>query len=217
MDSMIETIFFACFAFGTLFTLLSGVLSALGGGHHHVHDVNGHHLHVHDLQHAHEIDGLSEGSFEKVLAHVNLYSINGFLTWFGATGYILTNIWGAPLGVASAVATLVGCLGGVIVAFFLARLRAGERVLHAADYQIVGTLARVTVSIPDQGVGEIVFEKAGTRRSEAARSLGQQAIPRGSEVMVTQYARGVAYVRLWSEVLAERFPDATEVARATDG
>jgi hypothetical protein len=221
VDSTIETIFLGCFAFGALFTLLSGALSAIGGVHHHGHgvyghDLHGHTIHAHDIHGVHEGSGVLDGALEDVLAHVNLYSINGFLTWFGATGYILTHISGWPLGIASGAATLVGCVGGIIVAFYLARLRAGERVLHAEDYEIIGTLARVTVTITDGGVGEIVFEKAGTRRSEAARSWNSAELARGSEVMVTGYVRGIALVKLWSEVLAERFPEIQEMAGAVD-
>jgi hypothetical protein len=59
----------------------------------------------------------------------------------------------------------------------------------------------VTVRVPDHGTGEVVFSKAGLRRSEAARGLDGAAIPRGTEVVITQYADGFATVQPWSEYL----------------
>jgi hypothetical protein len=90
------------------------------------------------------------------------------------------------------------------VARFLALLRAGERVMDPGDYRLVGTVARVTIGIPGDGVGEIVFIKAGTRRSEAARGLHGAAVPRDTEVVVTGYERGVATVQPWDDLYAGR-------------
>jgi hypothetical protein len=62
----------------------------------------------------------------------------------------------------------------------------------------------VTVRIPAGGTGEVVFSKAGARRSEAARALGGVAIPRGSEVVITDYTDGFATVQPWAEFLVAR-------------
>jgi hypothetical protein len=40
----------------------------------------------------------------------------------------------------------------------------------------------------------------GTRRVCGARSEDAGAIAKGSEVVVTRYEKGIAYVRLWSEM-----------------
>jgi hypothetical protein len=71
------------------------------------------------------------------------------------------------------------------------------------DYRLEGTLGQVTVGIPAGGTGEIVFEKAGSRRGEAARALNGAAIPRGTEVVITSYARGFATVQPWGEFIGE--------------
>ena len=55
-------------------------------------------------------------------------------------------------------------------------------------------LARVTVSIPAEGVGEIVFSRDGSIHSEAARSLNLDAIARETEVVIMQYEEGIAIV-----------------------
>ena len=43
----------------------------------------------------------------------------------------------------------------------------------------------------------------GTRRVCGARSDTGGAIARGTEVVVTRYEKGIAYVRLWSEMAGE--------------
>jgi len=89
----------------------------------------------------------------------------------------------------------------VVVSLFLRMVLAGERTMDPATYRLEGTIARVTVGIPEGGTGEIVFTKAGARRSEAARSLSGRAVPRGTEVVVVEYERGVATVQPWSEFI----------------
>jgi hypothetical protein len=61
----------------------------------------------------------------------------------------------------------------------------------------------VTVGIREGGTGEIVYSQAGTRRSAGARSEEGAAIARGSEVVVTKYERGIAYVRPWEELAGD--------------
>ena len=48
-----------------------------------------------------------------------------------------------------------------------------------------------------------MFTKAGTRRSEGARSRTGQPIARGTEVVILEYARGIAFVQPWDELMAE--------------
>jgi hypothetical protein len=39
-----------------------------------------------------------------------------------------------------------------------------------------------------------------TRRTCGARSEDESAIAKGTEIVVTRYDKGIAYVRLWSEM-----------------
>jgi hypothetical protein len=81
----------------------------------------------------------------------------------------------------------------------------GEVEMDPEDYRLEGTVGEVSVGIPAGGTGEILFQKAGLRRSEAARARGRsQPIPRGTEVVITSYADGFATVQPWVEFLAER-------------
>jgi hypothetical protein len=68
---------------------------------------------------------------------------------------------------------------------------------------MVGVLGRVSVSIREQGTGEIIYSQAGTRRTCGARGEEGKAIAKGTEVVVTRYEKGIAYVRLWTEMSGE--------------
>jgi membrane protein implicated in regulation of membrane protease activity len=185
-----ETIFLACFAFGLLFLLASLVLGFVGSGH------LGH-------THAPHAHGAHGGSHDTTPL-LNASSVVGGLTWFGATGYVLTRLgdWALPAALLGALA--VGALGWYLVARFLGLVLKGEVEMNADDYRLEGTVGRVSVPIPEGGTGEILFDMAGARRSEAARGLGGAPVPRGTEVVITSYADGFAIVQPWSEFLAER-------------
>lgn len=207
-----ETVFLACFLFGALFSVVSLVLGA-GGAELHLPWMDGPaHAgagHVaaggHDAGIGHHGAAQHGGSADTDhfgLPLLNASSLLAFLTWFGAAGYVLLRFAGWALLPAILVAVAVGAVGAVIVAFFIRLLLSGEREMRPRDYRMEGTIGRVTVSIPAAGTGEVVFSKGGSRRSEAARSLDGRPVPRGTEVVIIDYARGVAAVQPWEEFVA---------------
>jgi membrane protein implicated in regulation of membrane protease activity len=146
----------------------------------------------------------SEASRLDTLPWLNASSAVGALTWFGAAGYLMLRLgdWALPAVIIGAL--LAAGVGWYLVARFLGLVLAGEREMDPDDYRLEGTVGHVTVSIPAGGTGEVVFDKAGARRSEAARAQDGKAIPRGSEVVITTYADGFATVQPWGEFLAAR-------------
>jgi hypothetical protein len=78
-----------------------------------------------------------------------------------------------------------------------------EENLDPADFDMVGVLGKLCVSIREGGTGELIYSQAGTRRVCGARSEAGAAIAQGTEVIVTRYEKGIAYVRLWSEMSGE--------------
>jgi membrane protein implicated in regulation of membrane protease activity len=211
-----ETFFLACFGFGVLFTLASLVLGSAGGhlghfghaGHaphaahagHAPHAAHAGHAHVgHDPQSVH-----AGSDARSPLPLLNASSVVGALTWFGAAGYLLTRLgdWALPFVILVALAA--GAVGWYLIARFLGLILKGEVEMNPDDYRLEGTVGQLTVSIPAGGTGEVVFEKAGVRRSEAARAVSNGSIPRGSEVVITAYADGFATVQPWGEFLSER-------------
>lgn len=210
-----ETIFLACFIFGALFTIASLALGFAGHGAAHIgHGAHaaghaghgathlGHGAH-HGAQAGHAAHG--EGSrLNTSLPWLNASSLVGGVTWFGAAGYLIVRLgdWALPAVIIGAL--IAAGVGWYLVARFLGLVLSGEREMDPDDYRLEGTVGQVTIGIPAGGTGEVVFAKAGARRSEAARAAGGGPIPRGSEVVITTYADGFATVQQWGEFLAAR-------------
>jgi len=173
----LSDIYLFCFLVGFGLTVVAAV-----SGTHHVH-LHGTHVHR----------GSSSGSV------FNFGNIAAFLTWFGGVGYLLTRFSGVWLWVVFLLAIVGGILGGAIIFWISMKLMSRERALDAADYEMVGVLGSLTSGIRAGGVGEMSFSQEGSRRSAPARSDDGGAIPKGTEVLVTRYEKGTAYVRRWEE------------------
>ena len=95
-----------------------------------------------------------------------------------------------------------GVAGGAIVFLFLTKvLLPHERELTEEETAVVGVVGRVSAPIRAGGIGEVVYEQLGARRSTPARSEDGTPIEKDEEVFVARYEKGVAYVRRWEEVL----------------
>jgi hypothetical protein len=131
-------------------------------------------------------------------------SVAAFLAWFGGTGYLLARFSALWVGVALSLSVISGLIGGAIIFFFLSKvLISDEECLDPADFEMVGVLGKLSVPIREGGTGELIYSQMGTRRVCGARSEDGSAVARGTEVVVTRYERGIAYVRLWSEMSGE--------------
>jgi hypothetical protein len=172
----------------------------------------GHGAHV-----AHGGTAAGHGSGMKGSAHVSPFdfsTITAFLAWFGGTGYLLTRYSGLWTVLALGVAILGGLAGAAIVFWFLVKvLLAHETILDPSDFDMIGVLARVNSRIRPGGTGEIVFSQAGVRRPSGARSEDGLAIPKGQEVVVTRYEKGIAYVRRWDDVTKDEISGTTEATQ----
>ena len=162
------------------------------------------HLHLHHGVHvgAHSALG-GRGS----LSFFNFGTIAAFLAWFGGTGYLLEHFYGVWFVAALGVSIVSGIGAASLVFWFLARvLMSREAELNPADYDRVGVLGKLSIPIRAGGTGELIYSQEGTRRVTGARSEDGVAIPKGSEVMVTRYERGIAYVRKWEDAMDELEP-----------
>jgi hypothetical protein len=167
---------------------------ALLAGSVHMPHLDMHHLH---LSNAHVHTHAGHGAD---LPWFNFGTIAAFLAWFGGTGYILDRYYSVWIVITLGVATLSGIGGAAIVFWFLVKvLMSREAALDAADYDMVGVLGRLSIAIRNGGTGELIYSQEGTRRVTGARSDEGIAIPKGVEVMVTRYEKGIAYVRPWED------------------
>ena len=131
-------------------------------------------------------------------------SLAAFLAWFGGTGYLLTRFSSVWVGLGLVLSVISGLVGGGLIFLFLSRvLISDDENMDPADYEMAGVLGRLCVSIRGGGTGELLYSQMGTRRVCGARSDDGSAIAKGAEVVVTRYEKGIAYVRLWSEMSGE--------------
>jgi membrane protein implicated in regulation of membrane protease activity len=134
----------------------------------------------------------------------NFVTLAAFLAWFGGTGYLLTRFSSVWFLLGLGIALIGGLVGGGIVFLFIRKvLTSEEENMDPADYDMIGVLGRTSMPIREGGTGEIIYSQAGTRRTCGARAENGTAIPKGTEVVVTRYERGIAYVRLWAEIAGE--------------
>ncbi len=204
--------YLVCFVVGFFLSLL---MFLAGGMHLHIPHFHGHALPVHIHAAGHAPAGAHGGHGTQV-SPFNLISLTAFLAWFGGTGYLLTRhstIWfWAALGIS----LLSGTGGAAIIYLFLTRiLSSPDEVLDPADFEMVGVLGRLSMPIREGGTGELIYSQAGTRRVCGARAEGGCSILKGTEVVVTRYERGLAYVRPWSEMAGEE-DDTSEATVAGD-
>jgi membrane protein implicated in regulation of membrane protease activity len=188
-----------CFAVGFAFSSFSFLL---GGAHWHLpHGIG----HVHAGPHVHI--GHAAGHVAPGPAHVSFFnpaSLAAFLAWFGGTGYLLTRFSGVWFVLGLIIALASGLVGASVVFLFFKKVLISEdENLDPADFDMVGVLGRLSMPIREQGTGELIYSQAGTRRTCGARAESGSAISKGTEVVVTRYEKGIAYVRPWTEMAGE--------------
>jgi membrane protein implicated in regulation of membrane protease activity len=124
-----------------------------------------------------------------------------FLAWFGAAGYLSTHYYGYGTILATLASVAGGLIGGSAVYWFMRMIFSFEKPLDQADFEMVGVVGKLTISIRAgaQGTGELTYEQQGTRRSCGARTDDGSALDKGMEVVVTAFDKGIAIVKRWDE------------------
>jgi hypothetical protein len=212
--------FLICFAVGFCFSFFSFVFGGARMGKLHLPHFHAHGAHMPSLPgHAvgaapaatagpHGVAAAGPAAHAQQTSSVspfNLPTVTAFLAWFGGTGYLLTRYSGLRVGFELLIAAALGLIGASIVFLFLSKvLISDEECMDPADYEMVGVLGRISSSIRAGGTGELIYSQAGTRRVCGARSEEGSAIAKGAEVVVTRYEKGLAYVRLWSEMAGDQ-------------
>jgi membrane protein implicated in regulation of membrane protease activity len=126
---------------------------------------------------------------------INVSTILAFIGWFGGVALLAHQGAGWPALISLIVGIGGGLIGAAIIGWFLLKVVApNDRALDPRDYELPGTIARVTSSIRTGGTGEVVYEQGGVRQVAAAKSADGAAIGRGDEVVVLRVEKGVALV-----------------------
>lgn len=196
--------YLVCFLIGVTLSVLSFVGGSFHLPHVHVHVPHGQVPHV-GAPHAGVGHGAGgHGAESAEMPFFNFATITAFLAWFGGSGYLLTRYSALTVAVVMVIAVAVGLVGAAFIFWFVVKfLLQHDRELDPADFDRVGVLGRVISPIRESGTGEIIFSQAGTRHTCGARSESGAALPKDTEIVVTRYERGIAYVRRFDELEEE--------------
>ncbi len=139
-------------------------------------------------------------------AYVNPTSIVFFLIGFGFFGYVFHNTAHFLLPITLLLSGISGLVIAGLLLLLFSRIFSnieGETEQDVADR--TGLLGTVSIPIQENGMGEILYTSpAGLRKSIPARSVGGQRLERGQEVVVVNYAQGVAEVDTWEHFINEQ-------------
>lgn len=188
VNDFFDAILVGGFLFGLLFTIGSVVFGFA--------DIGG----DADADFDADVNG-GDGGFSSLF---NVSSVLAFITWFSGTTYLLRNAAGWAIGFAVVVGLVIGIAGAYAIAWFLySFLRENSPELNPSDWDEIGQIGRVIGTIRETGIGEVVYERHGTRHSIPARTKDGVGIERGVEVVIMDIERGVAIVQQWEELMAE--------------
>ena len=217
----LSLVFIACFLFGLLFFVGTILLGNLGhashagnsghvthtGGHAPSHAVvhSTHATHVTQSQHTTTAD--HQGGHFSILPYMNPTTIALFLLGFGFFGYVSHNTAQFVLPLTLLLAALGGLAVALLLLLLVSRLfgdSEGATIQDVSDR--TGLLGKVSISIREDNIGEIIYvSPGGMRKSIAARSVNGQSIESGQEVVVVNYQRGsgIAEVDTWEHFMHE--------------
>ena len=180
-------IYFICFGVGLLFTLVSGILGGVFGGH----EVHGGHF-----SHAHAEAGFAEHEMPG-FAPLSPTTLAAFVTAFGGLGMILHKI---PATRAPMVSGPLAAIGGLVVAsvvfwLFNTLFRRTQGSSEGHVRLLVGQSAILTTSLPTNGTGEIAYVQGGSRYTAPARAENGIAVAAGTTVTITRVVGSEFFVK----------------------
>jgi hypothetical protein len=224
----LSLIFIACFLFGLLFFIGTILLGNLGhgqaghtthtGGHVPTH-VGGTHVGGQSVSHVshvvshntqavgHHVTPVGHQNNFSIAPFINPTTIALFLLGFGFFGYISHNTAQFVLPLTLVLAALGGLVIAALLLLLVTRLfgdSEGETIQDVSDR--TGLLGKVSISIRENNIGEIIYvSPGGMRKSIPARSVNGQSIESGQEVVVVNYQRGggIAEVDTWEHFMHE--------------
>jgi len=210
----LSLVFIACFLFGLLFLVAATLLGSFGHGTSTVHSIDsgihmdhvdvGHNTHLVHIPHL-----VGKGSLTKtnsgtrsglsLVSYANPTAIALFALGFGFFGYIFHNTAGFVLPLT----VILSVISGLVIAGLLLALLGrvfgdseGETIQDVSDR--TGLLGKVSTTIQEQGIGEVLYvSPGGMRKSVPARSVDGRRLERDAEVVIVHYQKGVAEVDTW--------------------
>ncbi|WP_026677615.1 NfeD family protein [Fictibacillus gelatini] len=142
------------------------------------------------------ISDVVHGVFESIGVHVlNPTLVLSFLTFVSAGGYLLEKLtsvqsWLIVL-ISSAISLVLVTLLNV---FVLIPIASAEESLNYSESDLKGRMGKVIISIPENGLGEVLIEGVSGRIAKPAISIDQSSIPQDTEILIVDMKNGVAHV-----------------------
>jgi membrane protein implicated in regulation of membrane protease activity len=119
-----------------------------------------------------------------------------FISTFGGIGYLLKRLSTMPVAMQVPIAAASGLVvGGGVSWFFYRIMRSAESTSHIRADEAVGQEAEVTVPIPKDGLGEIVFTAKGSRQNSPARSVDGAEIAARTTVKIVKLVGSTYHVQ----------------------
>ncbi len=225
----LSLLFIACFLIGLVYFIATALLGNLGHGFAHgttqhvdvghhvggVHTTGTHATHMvsHGPAHTagHAVSSHStthqdtHGQNQSLLSFVNPMSIMLFLLGFGFFGYLFHTTIHFVAALTLTFAGISGIVIAVLLLVMLSRLfgeSEGATVQDVSDR--TGLLGKVSITIQESGIGEIIYvSPGGMRKSVPARSIDGRRLERDQEVVVVNYQHGIAEVDTWDHFISE--------------
>lgn len=186
----LSTLFLICFFVGLGVSAVSLVASFFHLHHH------GIHFHFHHGGH-----WVVKTASELLGSVFNLAAITMFLAWFGGVGLLLEEMTHLASAIIVTLAGGAGVGGAAGIVRLVQLMSRQERPLQ--PLQLAGTVGRLTIPIRAGGTGEVVYTIDGKRRCSGARTEPGRTIPRDTEVVITRYDKGIAYVCEFDRMIAQ--------------
>jgi len=147
----------------------------------------------------------TQGNASTLLSYLNPTSIVLFLLGFGFFGYVFHNTAHLILPFSLLFAGISGVIIAVLLLVMLSRIFGDSEANTVQDVvDRTGLLGKVSITIPENSLGEIIYTSpGGLRKSIPARSTDGRRLESGQEVVVINYQRGVAEVDTWERFFNE--------------
>jgi len=196
--------FFTIFLVGVVFSAFSLILGG-HGDHGADHDVG------HDVGHDAGHDGAHDGSGDhgdhggdhsdgglgiSSFFAVGMFSVRGvalLATGFGGFGFLIFTLTQKIL-FSTAAALVGGYIFAFIVLYTLKVFKSQQANSLVSSSSAIGVEGIVTVSIPEDGLGEVSLRVSGTEMFKPARSANRGPIKSGTRVQVNQISGGTLVV-----------------------
>ena len=127
--------------------------------------------------------------------------VASFCAVAGVVGYSL-----AKLGVGTTPTWAVAIVAGLATAGATVRVVGRwwtvvpEHDVDDARYVLQGSLAQVVTAISERGVGQVTLQADPSGARMPARTIDEQAVPAGTDVVIERIEDGVAFVEDWAQV-----------------